>query len=69
MQASAPTPPFIAGAAGPGLSPAAPAGYRHCQAMRGIASVMSADDQGDHALFMSSSGSPGSWPSWATDIR
>jgi len=49
MQASAPTPPFIAGAAGPGLSPAAPAGYRHCQAMRGIASVMSADDQADHA--------------------
>ena len=29
--------------------PAAPAGYRRSQAMRGIASVMSADDQADHA--------------------
>jgi len=62
-------PLFIAGAAGPDPGPATAAGYRHNQAMRGIASVMSADDQGDHALFMSSSGSPGSWPSWATDIR
>jgi hypothetical protein len=43
------TPSFIAGAAGPDLGPAAPAGCRHSQAMRGIASVMSADDQVDHA--------------------
>jgi hypothetical protein len=39
---------LIAGVAGPDLGPAASAGYRS-QAMRGIASVMSADDQVDHA--------------------
>jgi hypothetical protein len=40
---------LIAGVAGPDLGPAASAGYRRSQAMRGIASVMSADDQVDHA--------------------
>jgi hypothetical protein len=40
---------LIAGVAGPDPGPAAHAGYRRSQAMRGIASVMSADDQVDHA--------------------
>ena len=40
---------FIAGGTGPDPGPATPDGYRHSQAMPGIASVMSADGKVDHA--------------------
>jgi hypothetical protein len=51
------------------LGPATAIRRRPDDAIDGAASRMSADGLTITPMFMSSSGSPGSWPSWATDVR
>jgi len=52
------------------LGPAATIRRRSKHAIHGAASVaMSADGLIVTPMFINSSGSPGSWPSWATDVR
>jgi hypothetical protein len=52
------------------LGPAATIRRRSKHAIHGAASVaMSADGLIATPMFINSSGSPGSWPSWATDAR